>query len=215
MPTSTLYQYSHRTTIAKSIQRSTNIPFATSLNVIFTSKVSSFHQSERLLAKFVLSSCSVTSVNNVCILNFRPAIPRHLCLYSIDIIMTTNLGPLTTIFTPPASCLSTITSASLAGFFVGHFSAGNENCYPPSTTTNYFATSYFYSPGICPSGYSAACTWPSSAFSAATTASLCCPMYVLSQGCLIYRGLLKLLEITHAIRAVGQITRKFAIVATQ
>jgi hypothetical protein len=63
-------------------------------------------------------------------------------------VMTTNLGPLTTIFTPPVSCLNIITSALGAGFFLRHFSAGNNDCYPPSSVTNLFNTSYLYSPGI-------------------------------------------------------------------
>ena len=95
----------------------------------------------------------------------------------------TNVGPLTTIFTPPASCLSTVTSAmgsvsaSDYSMFIGHWGgyAPGSRCYPASTVPIPFLSNYYYSPGICPSGYSAACPWTGTELPASVTASLCCP----------------------------------------
>ena len=144
-----------------------------------------------------------------------------------------NRGPLTTIFTPPASCLSettlvsylTTTSASSAssvagsastpsvsasGFtttkiFINHYSWGDSACYPPSIATidgstrwnngYYYCMTHFSkkwqgnadkrsAPGICPSGWTSACTQRTNAFGfsttiqSETTAVMCCPSYV-------------------------------------
>jgi hypothetical protein len=64
------------------------------------------------------------------------------------------LGPLTTVFTPPSGCLSTVTyspasvSSGTAELYLG--ASGNAvdlECYPPA-----FQTDCVYSPGVCPSG---------------------------------------------------------------
>ncbi|KAF2652145.1 hypothetical protein K491DRAFT_67148 [Lophiostoma macrostomum CBS 122681] len=68
-------------------------------------------------------------------------------------LTTTNLGPLTTPFTPASSCLGTDT------FFV--FTYGplvdpleHTDCFPPSFTAA-LGTGVYYSPGLCPRGYTA------------------------------------------------------------
>lgn len=90
------------------------------------------------------------------------------------------VGPLTTTFTPPSTCLSIITSTTSRpsySLFIGHWALGDLNCYPSVTSSIDFWSDYVWSPGICPSGYSTACTYDPSAisFDPAATASLCCP----------------------------------------
>jgi len=110
-----------------------------------------------------------------------------------------NRGPLNYVFTPPASCMSETTlvsyltklsSPSSAAFtttkvFINHFSWGDSACYPPTIATTLGTTrwnnGYYYSPGICPSGWASACQQQTSAFgwsttlASDTTAVLCCP----------------------------------------
>ena len=73
------------------------------------------------------------------------------------------LGPLTTLWTPPSQCLSTVTYTPTATLlidgstwtqppFLGMGMTQNVvdlACYPP-----HFTTDHIYSPGICPSGKS-------------------------------------------------------------
>ncbi|KAI1454785.1 hypothetical protein F4805DRAFT_477279 [Annulohypoxylon moriforme] len=96
--------------------------------------------------------------------------------------MTTNLGPLTTTFTPAPECTEVIsgiifTQTGTDGNTTTHkyHSLGPNNtseCYPSA----FQATSAFYSPGRCPSGWSSAC---GSVYIAsetiATTTATCCP----------------------------------------
>ena len=66
-------------------------------------------------------------------------------------------GPLTTIFTPPSSCFSNYYYESGDGYMLGAPFAGfirRDECLP----SQYFNASYgfpvaWYSPGVCPSGY--------------------------------------------------------------
>lgn len=94
-----------------------------------------------------------------------------------------HLGPLTTTFTPPASCSdstgiiqvrtvneddssrpSVITQVSQGPLQIG-------DCFP----TNYEPIrGNYYSPGVCPSGYDVACTGISDAF-ANDIVVTCCP----------------------------------------
>jgi len=107
-------------------------------------------------------------------------------LHFITMALNLNLGPLTTIFTPPASCLDVVTSgagppfSSTYSLFVGHFGPyeiAQKICYPEGAATINFAyTNYYYSPGYCPSGYSTACAFTAASFAASVTASLCCPL---------------------------------------
>lgn len=57
---------------------------------------------------------------------------------------------LTTIFTPPPSCLSTVTYDGTSFWQGGLLQTGDQDCYPPSFT-DIFNT--LYNPGICPSGW--------------------------------------------------------------
>lgn len=50
----------------------------------------------------------------------------------------TNRGPLTTIFTPPASCLSLTTPVGETYLQVGHWISGGTECYPSRTGTASF-----------------------------------------------------------------------------
>lgn len=82
--------------------------------------------------------------------------------------------PLTTTFTPPASCATKTTSFSL--FFFGAETStlleqarsdAPAECYPPS-----YAVSATYNPGVCPSGYTTA---TQTRGSGGTTTAYCCP----------------------------------------
>ncbi|KAI4175914.1 MAG: hypothetical protein LQ348_006085 [Seirophora lacunosa] len=57
---------------------------------------------------------------------------------------------LTTIFSPPPSCLSTVTYDGTSFWQGGLLQTGDQDCYPPSFT-DIFNT--LYNPGICPSGW--------------------------------------------------------------
>ncbi|KAL8948758.1 MAG: hypothetical protein Q9222_005083 [Ikaeria aurantiellina] len=61
-------------------------------------------------------------------------------------------GPiaLTTIFTPPTSCISTVTYDGTSFWQGGLLQTGDQNCFPPRFTDIYNS---LYSPGICPSGW--------------------------------------------------------------
>ncbi|KAH8660309.1 hypothetical protein BX600DRAFT_467539 [Xylariales sp. PMI_506] len=113
-----------------------------------------------------------------------------------------NRGPLTTTFTPPSTCLGT-TSAFLAGFqappsnqhtvyYVGLWTPAlpdyvtdytGDSCVPQATGAISLEGPWYFSPGICPSGYSPAAplsTVPSNcdqtvALAESITAWACCP----------------------------------------
>ncbi|KAE8446807.1 hypothetical protein EG329_011584 [Mollisiaceae sp. DMI_Dod_QoI] len=110
-----------------------------------------------------------------------------------------NRGPLTTIFTPPASCLTETTVVSFpttalanrtstfttTKIFINHFSWGDGNCYPSTIATfdgsTRWGNGYYYSPGICPTGWASACQISTNALgfptsiSSQTSAVMCCP----------------------------------------
>ncbi|KAI1295783.1 hypothetical protein F5Y03DRAFT_371391 [Xylaria venustula] len=70
----------------------------------------------------------------------------------------TNLGPLTTTFTPQGpDCASTFLGKISDNLWLqyGVGDSPSSACYPSSFDPH---QSYYYSPGICPSGYTAACT---------------------------------------------------------
>lgn len=120
----------------------------------------------------------------------------------------TVLAPLTTVFTPAASCNSYMANGALAvteTYWQGQACSGGKpvdtpSCWPPALvqeTSTPFHGRGFYSPGIsCPAGYSSACTAalntdgsPSSLalgtsfvfefpLTAGETAIGCCPLYV-------------------------------------
>jgi hypothetical protein len=82
--------------------------------------------------------------------NFSVLLYERLLLISYREIMATYLGPLTTTFKPPSSCLDGNTLyRDVASTAVKLLDA--PECFP----TNYVATGY-YSPGFfCPAGYQA------------------------------------------------------------
>ncbi|KAI9745287.1 MAG: hypothetical protein M1818_001567 [Claussenomyces sp. TS43310] len=99
-----------------------------------------------------------------------------------------NRGPLTTVFTPPSSCLSqltlTVDENYITTIFQGHDGWGDAACYPPTRTgtPNWEGWgAYYYSPGICPEGYVTACTQTTSqaglnfSLPTSTHAAICCP----------------------------------------
>jgi hypothetical protein len=87
---------------------------------------------------------------------------------------TTAVPALTTTFTPPASCLSTV--YSYGGSPDAHWDelgpADVLNCLPPAYQTT---PGFFYSPGVCPEGYSQACSSVVAIGSLTETRATCCP----------------------------------------
>ncbi|KAK3114213.1 hypothetical protein LTR53_007680 [Teratosphaeriaceae sp. CCFEE 6253] len=75
--------------------------------------------------------------------------------------LSTNL-PLTTIFTPPASCFDMKFGVMLDGTVSGNpsafrdYSAAVQACYPESYSELELSTGLWFSPGVCPSGYARA-----------------------------------------------------------
>ncbi|KAK0667684.1 hypothetical protein QBC41DRAFT_347847 [Cercophora samala] len=100
-----------------------------------------------------------------------------------------NVGPVTTVFTGPSTCLSTTSfiGNGIAGFYVAAFWADATECYPTGTQSLNLHTAYYYSPGICPSGWAPVTSlengFPTTASDYSqkalapkgTTAWLCCP----------------------------------------
>jgi hypothetical protein len=96
------------------------------------------------------------------------------------------LGALTTDFAPAATCLSSLaelykTSSvdnnDSAWYYtaMGPLSVGASSCFP----TNYGnARTDYYSPGVCPSAYPAACTTINTAGTVEETTHICCPTCV-------------------------------------
>ncbi|KAI6084812.1 hypothetical protein F4821DRAFT_242008 [Hypoxylon rubiginosum] len=89
----------------------------------------------------------------------------------------TNLGPLTTIFTPSGTdCTSTFLGFVDDNGWIQYGVGGGASSACLPTSFKPFA-SYFYSPGICPSGYTSACQAqisPSTG-TASETEATCCP----------------------------------------
>src|SRR5450756_1798710 len=92
-----------------------------------------------------------------------------------------NVAPLTTTFTPPPPCFSQLTSyywkISTSVYPVSAWYSGGpdpgvrtDSCYPSS-----FATIDYFSPGICPQGYTSGCVSTSSFSSITETHAICCP----------------------------------------
>lgn len=87
--------------------------------------------------------------------------------------------PLTTIFTPPASCSTAFTfegsyyNAIPSGLLIQNAVADYQNtaCFPSGFTQYGRAVhnSFVYSPGACPVGYSTAAAFPGE-----TTTAVCC-----------------------------------------
>ncbi|KAK4144118.1 uncharacterized protein C8A04DRAFT_11845 [Dichotomopilus funicola] len=90
----------------------------------------------------------------------------------------TAVGPLTTTFTPPASCIATdpqlyqVWSRTSSSYVAGPLFTADSNCFPKSY--NPVPTNY-YSPGWCPHGYTIACSTLASTGIETETAAVCCP----------------------------------------
>ncbi|OTB04057.1 hypothetical protein M426DRAFT_321155 [Hypoxylon sp. CI-4A] len=85
-----------------------------------------------------------------------------------------SLGPLTTTFSPPADCVASsalywVNTAST--FYWLHGQPGQSSCFPDNYSPY---QNQYYSPGICPSGYTRACEEEATSTGAATKAT-CCP----------------------------------------
>ncbi|KAH6671911.1 hypothetical protein B0J14DRAFT_564499 [Halenospora varia] len=115
--------------------------------------------------------------------------PRQLARRTFPI---TNLGPLTTLWTPPESCQAT-THRLYGGFYQYNFDGETEIfCWPPVTgvvsatithkpgTQDYIPrySHLYYSPALCPSGwvgYPVSTFLYAQAITSSTSASVCCP----------------------------------------
>ncbi|KAF8850524.1 hypothetical protein BDZ45DRAFT_751607 [Acephala macrosclerotiorum] len=98
-----------------------------------------------------------------------------------------NRGPVTSLFTPPASCLSTLTYGGGALYFGHNGDAYYDPACYPSPSSNLASQSsswnlYFYSPAQCPSGWNSQLvtnTYSTSttvlSFDSDNTVVLCCP----------------------------------------
>lgn len=85
----------------------------------------------------------------------------------------TNLGPLTTTFTATgADCQSTYLAANNDNQWIQYGQPDTTQCVPPSFTP---FQKYYYSPGICPSGYYYACE---AGVGTSSTQATCCPTLV-------------------------------------
>lgn len=95
---------------------------------------------------------------------------------------TTNLGPLTTTFSAPSHCLSQTFRYTRSDIKCGNEGCGwlhlgntsDSRCLP----SGYHAltgTEFFYSPGVCPKSYTAACSNVFTSGSELQTIATCCP----------------------------------------
>ncbi|ROW00364.1 hypothetical protein VMCG_07243 [Cytospora schulzeri] len=83
----------------------------------------------------------------------------------------TNLGPLTTTFTATGpDCTSTYLGANNDNEWIQYGQPNTTQCVPPNFTA---FDNYYYSPGICPSGYTYAC---SAGLASSVTQATCCPV---------------------------------------
>ncbi|KAI1337981.1 hypothetical protein F5Y15DRAFT_425405 [Xylariaceae sp. FL0016] len=92
--------------------------------------------------------------------------------------MSSNIGPLTTTYTPiGADCTSTFLGLNGGNKWL-QYGVGGASSTPclPSKFKPY--QNFFYSPGLCPSGYTSACQStnpPLTADAASETTAICCP----------------------------------------
>lgn len=97
--------------------------------------------------------------------------------------ISTNLGPLLSTFTPSAACasntgLTVFDQGPITVYWAeGPMSTGSQGCYPSSYSPDLF---HYYSPGLCPSGYTTACTSLNSIGTVTETIHTCCPKWVWS-----------------------------------
>ncbi|PMD57916.1 uncharacterized protein K444DRAFT_533093, partial [Hyaloscypha bicolor E] len=102
-----------------------------------------------------------------------------------------SVGSLTTTFTPPSSCLASFqtTGWSQSLTNLGFLFAGpvtTSGCMPDNFQ---FSSTNFYSPGICPVGYTTACHSSIPVGTLTETVVTCCPTFVLRKPCSARRKL--------------------------
>ncbi|KAI8628595.1 hypothetical protein F5Y19DRAFT_476144 [Xylariaceae sp. FL1651] len=85
---------------------------------------------------------------------------------------------LTTAFVAPSSCLAATNfwelTTGATSFFIKGPRSIESSCFPPSYTPTSTA---FYSPGTCPVGYTAACSWSKVVETLTETHYTCCPSF--------------------------------------
>jgi len=103
-------------------------------------------------------------------------------------IKVDNLGPLTTTFVAPSTCLQTTTQVGQQAYYVAAFWNDVPECYPTGTasTYNFHTMPQYFSPGICPENWvpvtsagedfaSTASGYDQWAIDKSTNVWLCCP----------------------------------------
>jgi hypothetical protein len=121
-----------------------------------------------ILHNWIASTCSTTQLLSKPARYQFPTAPHS---------RSTNMsvGSLTTTFTPPASCLK---SFSTTTWNFGYYAAGpttTQGCMPDNFQ---FSSTNFYSPGICPVGYTTACQHSNVIGTVSETVVTCCPTFV-------------------------------------
>ncbi|KAI1267305.1 hypothetical protein F5Y18DRAFT_334878 [Xylariaceae sp. FL1019] len=85
---------------------------------------------------------------------------------------------LTATFIPPASCLAKSAfwyiTRDTGDLYLQGPRGAQSSCFPPSFNPSPTA---YYSPGVCPAGYSAACSWERVAGTTIESHFTCCPSY--------------------------------------
>jgi hypothetical protein len=88
----------------------------------------------------------------------------------------TSLGALTTAFTAPASCAAStgihIVGCGDACIWWAEGPLNADDCYPPNYNPS---LGNYYTPGVCPSGYTPGCTSRRTAGQVTETVQTCCP----------------------------------------
>lgn len=100
-------------------------------------------------------------------------------------ITSINIGPLTTTFTPSLPTCTSIFYAQNAGASWLALVQDANFCLPSGFNRE---PEYFYSPGVCPSGYDYACTVVPSTTNGVvgSTVATCCPRLVIHHHIVIY-----------------------------
>ncbi|CZR53500.1 uncharacterized protein PAC_03379 [Phialocephala subalpina] len=83
-----------------------------------------------------------------------------------------SVGSFTTTFTPPASCLDSFSTTTFSPSFYVAGPMTTQGCMPNNFQ---FSSTNYYSPGICPVGYTTACQQVNSAGTVLETVVTCCP----------------------------------------
>jgi hypothetical protein len=120
----------------------------------------------------ICSVCVASSFFVLSRLNYSSSISKS--TITAVVMSDTFVGSLTTTFSPLPSCLTDLyrfVESNLLYVQLGPTST--SDCLPSS-----FAPTGYYSPGICPSGYTQACSGVASSGTLAETRATCCPRLV-------------------------------------